>query len=122
MYTIDNASEFFGTRWKIFRAAQDVSSSAHAYVYPNPFAPDDEVCRVHYHTDATGRVTIKVFDFAMFPVRTIISGASRFPDTEQDEIWNGKEDNGKQVANGLYYVQVTLGGGQEAWGKVIALQ
>jgi photosystem II stability/assembly factor-like uncharacterized protein len=122
MYTIDNTNEFFGTRWTIFRAAQTVPNTAEAYVYPNPFAPDDEVCRVHYKTDRTGKVTIKVFDFAMFPVRTIIQNASRFPEKEQDEIWDGKDNNGKQVANGLYYVQVTLGDGQEAWGKVIALQ
>jgi hypothetical protein len=122
MYTIDNASQFFGTKWKIFRAAQSVGSTAQAYVYPNPFIPNHEVCRVHYKTDQTGKVTIKVFDLAMFPVRTIIQNASRIPDANQDEIWDGKDNNGKQAANGLYYVQVSLGGGQAAWGKVVALQ
>jgi hypothetical protein len=122
MYTVDNNTEFFGTKWKIFRAAQTLPGTTEAYVYPNPFAPDDEVCRVHYKSDHTGTVTIKVYDFAMFPVRTIIQNSSRFPDKEQDEIWNGKNDGGKQVANGLYYVQVVLGGGDEAWGKVVVLQ
>ena len=122
MKTIDNDTTPFGSAWTILRASQPLSSTTDAYAYPNPFAPDDEVCRVHYRTDASGSVSIRIYDFAMFPVRTLLQGASRTPNTELDEIWDGRTDDGKQVANGLYYIQVTIGGGDPVWTKVIALQ
>jgi photosystem II stability/assembly factor-like uncharacterized protein len=122
MRTVDNPASFFGTDWNIFRAANEPVTAQSAYVYPNPFAPDDEVARVRYHTDQTGRVSIRVFDFAMFPVRKLIEGAVRTPDTNQDEIWNGRGDDGNLVANGVYYVQVKIGDDDPVWAKVIVLQ
>jgi len=122
MKTIDNASHPFGSSWTILRASQSLAGSSEAYAYPNPFAPDDEVCRIHYRTDTRGTVSIKVYDFAMFPVRMLLQNASRPPNTELDEVWDGRTDEGKQVANGLYYIQVTVGDADPVWTKVIALQ
>jgi len=122
MTTTDGTSSSFGEKWKLFRAYQSTVTTSDVYVYPNPFAPDDEVSRVHFKTDVSGSVTIKVFDFAFFPVRTVLQNAARPANVEQDEIWDGKDDSGKQVANGVYYVQVTIGNAQASWGKVIVLQ
>jgi hypothetical protein len=122
MRTRDDGQQFFGQEWTIFRAAQPIASTAEAYAYPNPFAPDDEVLRVHYRTGARGSVSIRIYDFAMMPVRTLLQNASRTPDAAQDEIWDGKTDAGKQVANGVYYIEVTVDDGEPIWSKVIALQ
>lgn len=122
MRTRDDGEQFFGQEWTIFRAAQPVGSTAEAYAYPNPFAPDDEVLRVHYRSGARGSVSIRIYDFAMMPVRTLLQNASRTPDAELDEIWDGKTDEGKQVANGVYYIEVTADDGDPVWTKVIALQ
>ncbi len=121
MYTEDSAQRFFGSTWKIFRAAQSVASSTEAYAYPNPFAPDDEVCRIHYRAGASGTVSIAVYDFAMLPVRTIVRNAARSAGVEHDEVWDGKTDDGRQAANGVYYINVETGG-ESAWTKVIVLQ
>jgi hypothetical protein len=122
MKTVDNASSPFGSSWTLLRASQPLASASDAYAYPNPFAPDDEVCRIHYRTDARGTVSIKVYDFAMFHVRTVVQNAPRLPNTEFDEIWDGRTEEGKQVANGLYYIQVKVGDADPVWTKVIALQ
>ena len=122
MKTRDDAQEFFGTKWTILRAASAAATSAVAYAYPNPFSPDDEVCRIRYRTSSRGGVAIKVFDFAMFPVRTILNLAVRTPDAEHDEVWDGKNDAGGRVANGVYYIQVTLDDLDPVWTKIVVLQ
>ncbi len=120
--TRDSEAEFFGTQWEILRAFTEVGSSSEAYAYPNPFSPDDEICRIHYKSDAKGTVTIKIYDYAMFPVRTVVQNAPRTPMMEQDEIWDGKTDSGKRAANGVYYIKVEAGDAEAAWAKVIVLQ
>lgn len=122
MKTRDDAMQFFGQEWTIFRAAQPLGSSAEAYAYPNPFAPDDEVLRIHYRTGNSGTVSIRIYDFAMLPVRTLVQNVSRTPGTEHDEVWDGKNDDGTQVSNGVYYIEVVIDGGDPVWTKVIALQ
>lgn len=122
MKTTDSPTEPFGREWNLFRAAQPLASASDVYVYPNPFSPDDEVARIHYRTAGSGTVTITIYDFAMLPVRTLLRNAGRPPDTEMDEIWDGKDDANRQVANGIYYVQVKLGDNDPAWAKIIALQ
>lgn len=122
MRTRDGSEQFFGQHWTIFGAAQALASSAEAYAYPNPFAPDDEVLRIHYRTDGTGGISIRIYDFAMLPVRTLLQNVSRAIDTEHDEVWDGRNDDGAMVANGVYYIEVTIGDQDPLWTKVIALQ
>lgn len=121
MRTTDNMESFFGTSWTILRAAQRLSSDEEAYAYPNPFSPDDEVCRIHYRaTDAS--VSIRIYDFAMMPVRTLIRNATRIQGIEHDEIWDGKNNDGTRVANGVYYIEIENGSGDPRWTKVVVLQ
>jgi photosystem II stability/assembly factor-like uncharacterized protein len=122
MYSRDDAEEFFGTSWTILRAASPAETPAIAYAYPNPFSPDGDVCRIRYRTGARGNVSMHVYDFAMLPVRTIVQNASRPPYIEQDEIWDGKNDTGARVANGVYYIQVQSDDFAPVWTKVIVLQ
>ena len=121
--TLDNNSNPFGFTWKVFHASQPLSSSRSTYAYPNPFSPDDEVVRLHYSTEnRAGKVTIRIFDFGMNMVRTVISNAERSGAAEFDEIWDGKDDNKRQVANGPYFYQVVLENGEPIWGKILVLQ
>jgi hypothetical protein len=121
--TIDNAQHPFGQTWRVFRTYQPVGQSSTSYAYPNPFSPDQEVTRIHYSTGGpSAAVTIEVFDFGMNRVRTIIKDASRSGMTEQDEIWDGRDDGRRQVANGVYLYRVTVNNGEPAWGKIMVLQ
>ncbi len=122
-YTIDNAASPFGTLWKIFRTYEPVGITAKTYSYPSPFSPSNEVVRIHYGTMAqTRRVTIRIFDFGMNPVRTLIQNATRPRGIEQDEIWNGRDDNNRNVTNGVYFYRIELEGVEPMWGKIFVVQ
>ncbi|MBN1399132.1 MAG: hypothetical protein JXA06_13945 [Bacteroidetes bacterium] len=125
-YTIDSQYQSFGSRWKIFRRYESVGNENRTYAYPNPFAPDDEPVRIHYSTGAgqgnSKDVTIRIFDYAMHPVRTLIQKASRLSGNEYDEIWDGRNDNRSLVANGVYFYRVEIGGNSPLWGKILVLK
>ncbi|HTY35541.1 MAG TPA: hypothetical protein VMH23_00420 [Bacteroidota bacterium] len=122
-YTLDTPASPFGSTWKIFRTYQTVQASGQTYSYPLPFSPAAEVVRIHYSTAGkTSPVTIRIFDFAMVPVKTLIRNASRIGSVEHDEIWNGTDDRNRRVANGVYFYRVEIGDGESQWGKIFVLQ
>jgi len=119
----------FGQPWigkfKIYRAvtAIDLSSDIKTYAAPNPFSPDDEYTRFFYKsTKPTTKVTIKIFDFGMNPVRTLIQNATRNGTEVLYTVWDGSNDQGAQVSNGVYFYRVELDDDDAVWGKVILLQ
>ena len=121
--TIDSPFEPFGNSWRIFRTYEPVGASNKTYSYPLPFSPDDEVVRIHYGTQGkTVPVTIRIFDFAMQPVRTLIQGARRSGSMEHDEIWNGTDQSNRRVANGVYFYRIEIEGNDPLWGKIFVLQ
>jgi photosystem II stability/assembly factor-like uncharacterized protein len=121
--TIDNSTHPFGESWEIIRTYEPVANRSTTYAYPNPFSPNFGPVRVHYSTGGTdANVTIEVFDFGMNRVRTLIKDAPRSGTREHDEIWNAFDDNGRQVANGVYFYRVVVDGGDPAWGKIMVLQ
>jgi hypothetical protein len=121
--TTDTLTSPWVGKWKIFRAYQNITATNESYAAPNPYSPDDEVCRIYYKTGKTSTsVTIKIFDFAMFPVRTVIQNAQR---TSPDVIWatwDGKRDDGTQVSNGVYFYRIQIDKDETVWGKILVLQ
>jgi photosystem II stability/assembly factor-like uncharacterized protein len=121
--TTDDIDSPFGSSWRMLHASQPLSSNRTTYAYPNPFSPDDEAVRLRYSTNnRTATVTIRIFDFGMNLVRTLISNAARSGAFEFDEIWDGKDDNKRQVANGPYFYQVVVQNDEPLWGKILVLQ
>ena len=119
--TPDNAQTPFGGAWQVVRTYVPSNGRANSYAYPNPFSPQSESVRIHYSTgNAPAEVTIELFDFGMNRIRTLIKGVSR--NGEQDEIWDGRTDNGSLVPNGVYFYRVTMGNDEPDWGKVMVLQ
>ena len=114
-------------KWKIFRAVTPInlSSDIKTYAAPNPFSPDDEVVRIFYKTNKyTAKITIKIFDFGMNPVRTVIQNATR-SNTCLNEFytqWDGKSNNGYRVANGVYFYRIEIDDDDDVWGKILVLQ
>jgi hypothetical protein len=119
--TTDNASQQFGETWAVYRAYQSLPGKGTAYAYPNPFSPRFESTRIHFTTgDAAGSVSIELFDFGMNRVRTLLSGAQR--QGERDELWDGLDDSGSTVKNGVYFYRVVVNGDDAIWGKIMVLQ
>ncbi|MEX1138948.1 MAG: hypothetical protein WEB33_08275 [Bacteroidota bacterium] len=122
-FTLDNPSQVFGMSWRVFRAYEPVGDSQATYAYPLPFAPDDEVVRLHYSTGGMTRsVTIRIFDFSMQPVKTLIQNAVRQGSQEHDEIWDGRDDRGNRVSNGAYFYRVEIESREPQWGKILVIQ
>jgi hypothetical protein len=125
-YTVDSPSQQFGSVWHIFRTAEQVGNEKRTYSFPNPFAPTNEPVRLHYSvgTDRSGiqEISIRIFDYAMLPVRTLIQKAPRLSGKEYDEIWNGRDDNRSMVANGVYFYRVEIGDQPPLWGKILVLR
>lgn len=121
--TEDYPGARFGYEWKIFRTFTEVAGTNNTYAYPNPFSPSLTVTRIHYDTNNTeANVTVELFDFAMNRIRTVIRSAGRSGNQEHDEIWDGTDDNGNIVPNGVYFYRVSIDGNNERWGKVMVLR
>jgi hypothetical protein len=119
--TLDEATHPFGEEWVILRAYQPLPGTGSAYAYPNPFSPRFEFTRIHYATGtAGGTVSIELFDYAMNRVRTVLSQASRIG--ERDELWDGRNDAGEIVPNGVYFYRVLINDQDPVWGKIMVLQ
>lgn len=122
--TIENGQSWT-SKWKIYRAMKsiDLNSDLKTYAAPNPFAPNNEVVRIFYKTGkATSKITIKVFDFGMSPVRTVIQNATRNSPDELFTIWDGKNNDGNQVANGVYFYRIEIDNDTPVWGKILVIQ
>ena len=124
LQTLELGQPWIG-KWRIFRRIDPInlSSETKTYAAPNPFAPDDEVTRIFYKsTKDVSKITIKIFDFAMNPVRVLIQNATRSGTNELFTAWDGKNDNGAFAANGVYFYRVEIEGEDDVWGKILLLQ
>lgn len=117
--------------WKVFFASQALSSNTSTHAYPNPFSPKLDLLKIKYSTNnKTANVTIRVFDFGMNLVKTVIQNAERGSafhtvDAETNSVvdfWNGKDENGKTVPNGVYFYRVDVGSDDPMFGKILVLQ
>ncbi|MCX6135771.1 MAG: hypothetical protein NTU47_18350 [Ignavibacteriales bacterium] len=121
--TLDNSSSPFGSTWNVFRTYQPVQATGQTYSYPLPFSPAFEAVRIHFSTSGkTAPVSIRIFDFSMQPVKTLLRDALRIGSAEHDEIWDGRDDRNRRVTNGVYFYRIEVDGGNAQWGKIFVLQ
>lgn len=123
--TVDDGARPFGAAWTIYRAYTPSAGTGQTYAYPNPFSPMQEPVRIHYFSSpgaADRSVTVDIFDFGMNRVRTVVLNATRMGGAEYDEVWDGKNDAGKTVANGVYMYRLQIDSEEPAFGKILVLQ
>jgi hypothetical protein len=81
-------------------------------------------CVFVYKLKKAGDVTIRVYDYNMSLVKTVVKGGrrsageSRSTDPEKD-FWDGTNNRGKRVWPGVYYFKITCSAGERLFGKVI---
>lgn len=110
-------------RWKIFRAYQGLATTQETYAAPNPFSPKDEIVRIFFKTGKiSANVTVRIFDFGMNPVRTVVQNAARTDPGVIWAQWDGKRDDGSQAANGVYFYRIEVDNDMTMWGKILLLQ
>ena len=119
-----------GNSWKIFRAFKPtgIEGEPSTYAYPNPFSPlrhnvigGEGHVRIQYNAKNNTKVTIKIFDFGMNLVKNLVQDKSRAGGGDYYELWDGRNENGYIVANGVYFYLLELEGEKTAWGKIVVL-
>lgn len=119
-----------GLTWKIFRAFQETGTDGvpETYAYPNPFSPlrhnvagGDGHVRFQYRTHGPASVNVRVYDFGMNLVRTVVAEKERPVAGDYAEVWDGRNDVGDMVANGVYFYNIRFSNGAPLWGKVMVV-
>lgn len=73
-------------------------------VWPNPFTSS---CRIAFSTDAKGPASLDIFNLRGQKVCTLAAG--EFAKGAHEIAWNGTDDAGKPVANGVYLLRFESG-------------
>ncbi|HQJ45738.1 MAG TPA: hypothetical protein PK195_03795, partial [Ignavibacteriaceae bacterium] len=120
---IETPGQMWQGNWKIYFASSSLSSDEETYCYPNPFNPRQEELKIKYSTGGEQKdVTIQIFDFGFNYVRTVIQNASRRHDIEgPPDFWDGRDENGNYVPNGVYFYRVKTGD-DTVYGKILVMQ
>lgn len=112
--TLD-AGEFIGD------AGLRDETGVRTYAAPSPFAPSEGDCRIVYSLTRGARVSITIYDFAGRKVRAVAAGEPRSGPDDHEERWDGRDGDGRPVANGVYFFRVETDGGDRAFGNVVVL-
>lgn len=115
---------FWQGTWKVFIASAPLTDNNETYCYPNPFSPRLDQLKIKYSTgNRNANVTIRIYDFAMNYVSTVIQNAQRNKNIESaPEYWDGRDANGNYVPNGVYIYRVEVDGQDPAFGKILVMQ
>ncbi|MGD8394037.1 MAG: FlgD immunoglobulin-like domain containing protein, partial [Candidatus Eiseniibacteriota bacterium] len=76
---------------------------------PNPFNPRTSI---HFELAEGGRVTLRIFDVTGRQVRTLVDGALSVGRHALD--WDGRNDAGRPLASGTYYLRLEPAGSAPA--------
>ncbi|MCX6170965.1 MAG: hypothetical protein NTX65_16650 [Ignavibacteriales bacterium] len=117
----DQVTGAWNGTWKVFLASEKLSSATESYAFPNPFSPNSEQVKLKYSTAGSSTVTIRILDFGMNLVRTVIQNASRIPNSEQLDLWDGRDESGRIVPNGVYFYRIDFGSGEPLFGKIMVI-
>jgi hypothetical protein len=95
--------------WQIYRA---VNNRSEIYAYPNPFSPfthnqlnNDGWVRFNTGDTQISTVILNIYSFAMGKV---YSEKFNWQSNSGAVKWNGRDQNGELVANGVYFVHLEL--------------
>jgi len=89
--------------WQQSKRSNTVKSG---YNFPNPFAPGAEMTTIHYLLSQKESVTIKIHDVAGNELRSIVIDRLKSEGEHLEDKWDGKDNNGQFVANGIYYCTI----------------
>ena len=123
---LEEFENYWSGNWSIFFASQPLTSADKSYTFPNPFHPgrDIGVTRFKYSTSGLANVTIRIFDFGMNLVRTVIQNANRnltLHDAPLD-YWDGRDDKGRIVPNGIYFYRIDIDSNDQLYGKILVVR
>jgi M6 family metalloprotease-like protein len=80
------------------------TTPALAQNYPNPFNPTTVI---RFHLDERQKVRLVIYDLAGHRVRTLVEG--ELPAGEQAISWDGRDQQGRSTASGVYFYELVTG-------------
>jgi len=119
--SLNEFSGFWNGTWKIYFTSEKLQSTSETYAFPNPFNPGYQVVRIKYATTQSTNVTIRIFDFGMNLLRTVVENYNRPASNSNMEVWDGRDQHGKVVPNGVYFYRIDLGTGSPLFGKIMVI-
>ncbi|MDZ7318277.1 MAG: fibronectin type III domain-containing protein [candidate division KSB1 bacterium] len=88
------------------RSTSDFQVEHACYNYPNPFNPEAEATHVRYFLSHTTVVSLRILDVAGNPVKIILDRQTKSAGEHTEDSWDGRNENGQIMPNGIYYAQL----------------
>jgi hypothetical protein len=101
----------------------DETRNVSVYAYPNPFSrTQHNVVRIRFESASSETVTVRLYDFAMTPIRSYRLDLQSRPmwDGILELEWDGLDSAGRKVANGPVFYRIEAGG-RILEGKILVL-
>ncbi|RLC43239.1 MAG: hypothetical protein DRH49_01825 [Candidatus Coatesbacteria bacterium] len=118
-----------GKTWEAFDYTIEPgdSDSPRSIAYPNPFYPSSrevayQRCNIQFSLGTSRYVTLKIYDFSGDEVRTLLDNEYIGPEDVVIVGWDGKDDEGRYVDNGVYFYILDIEGTPPDYGKIAVLQ
>lgn len=118
---IESSAGSWYDKWKVYFASSGSVTTTESFAFPNPFNPKTDLLRIKYNLSKSSSVSLRIFDFGMNLVRTVLQNASRGINPEQLDYWDGKDDTGKVVPNGVYFYRLDIGDDTPLFGKILLM-
>jgi len=92
------------------------------YNYPNPFAAGSGTTTIQYYLNRDSKVSLKIFDLISRKVKVIVDDEQQAGGTLHKYTWDGKNDDGKTVVNGVYYSVIKINGSEQHYTKIVVVK
>ena len=76
------------------------------YNFPNPFNPEKQYTQIRYYLKKAEEVTITIYDVGGNKIRAVTDRVLKNAGEHTEDSWDGRDENGEIVQNGIYYAQV----------------
>ena len=83
---------------------QVTATKIQLYNYPNPFNPET---KIYFTAEYAANTELFIYNIKGQKIKTLIN--KNLPAGEHSVVWDGKDENGKPVASGIYYYQLNTG-------------
>jgi hypothetical protein len=112
---------FWDGDWKVYLASSKIETNE-TYAFPNPFSPAQELIKIKYILNSDAKVTVRIMNFSMELVRVLVQNTQRGKG-ELFEFWDGKNELGNIVKNGVYFYRIDSDGLSEPlFGKIMVMK
>lgn len=98
------------------------ASLKNSYFYPNPYNPKAQIGVLKFSPASDCHATIKIFNANGKTVKKLGSDIMISGNTTTELLWDGRNDSGMDVANGVYFYSITTNTGEKAYGKIAIIR